>query len=323
MSGTTKKKEEKSQKEIIQIKEEHTEKITSKKGMEALKRRVLRGEFQIETPKASTVTEKDLNRLMNNQWLSDNVINFYTPYLVSKTLPVEMSSLVHVYDTFFYTGLITGMIQYRKSHFDVFKKRLIIIPINQGSDHWAMLFLFNPGNASLEEVDQEAIPYVLVADSYYEPPDPRMAAKIKQYLTKLWMVKYEGISKKEAKQLFNDQRFRVEVFNGPMQDNTVDCGIYAFKNVEYILTNIESFLWAPPPKTFRKIYKQEDMAQERNRIGEQIREIKMKEEEEEKAMERMTALINTMQSMELEDNDDLQAAENTGRDKQQLSLIHI
>lgn len=73
------------------------------------------------------------------QWLNDSIINFYLTYIVRELMPKEEQKHVHIFNTFFYfaltghlkktNGIDFDIVKKWTKNVDIFKKKLIIVPI--------------------------------------------------------------------------------------------------------------------------------------------------------------------------------------------------
>ncbi|KAI8987932.1 hypothetical protein BDF20DRAFT_796387, partial [Mycotypha africana] len=86
--------------------------------------------------KAITVFECDYERLNEDNYLNDTLIDIF-PKIWHDDYP-QNSDDIHTFSSFFFTKLHTryGQIDYDKvrrwtSELDIFKKRLLVVPINQ------------------------------------------------------------------------------------------------------------------------------------------------------------------------------------------------
>ncbi|KAL7275780.1 hypothetical protein RUND412_001259 [Rhizina undulata] len=109
--------------------------------------------YPFEGPKKETVDYEDLDRLNSEEFLNDNLINFYLRYLevqLQKRDP-ELAKETHFLNTFFYERLtrknangkrnFEGVMKWT-AKVDLFKTNYIIIPINE-STHWYLAIICN------------------------------------------------------------------------------------------------------------------------------------------------------------------------------------
>ncbi|KAF8425561.1 hypothetical protein EV426DRAFT_573198 [Tirmania nivea] len=103
--------------------------------------------------KRVTVDYQDLERLEEEQFLNDNIINFYLRYLEEKLARDDpaLAQQTHFFNTFFYERLSQKTAD-KKANFqalmkwtarvDLFAKQYVIIPINENA-HWYLAIICN------------------------------------------------------------------------------------------------------------------------------------------------------------------------------------
>eukprot|EP00038_Savillea_parva_P003897 m.131542 g.131542 ORF g.131542 m.131542 type:complete len:607 (-) comp11316_c0_seq1:364-2184(-) len=103
---------------------------------------------------AIVITQGDVDRLEEGEFLNDVIINFYLAY-VHRQLPPEAQKKVHVFPTLFYRRLssersdphrLKGFKKVRKwtKNVDIFDKEYLLVPICENA-HWFLAVICNPG----------------------------------------------------------------------------------------------------------------------------------------------------------------------------------
>ncbi|KAG2229619.1 hypothetical protein INT48_004080 [Thamnidium elegans] len=103
--------------------------------------------YPFEGKKSVTIYERDLERLEEDQFLNDSLLDIF-PKIWADQYP---NSSTHTYSSFFYTKLAGdgSSVNYDKigrwtANINIFEKKLIIIPIAQ-HHHWYLVVVTNPG----------------------------------------------------------------------------------------------------------------------------------------------------------------------------------
>ncbi|XP_032071178.1 sentrin-specific protease 6 isoform X2 [Thamnophis elegans] len=121
-----------------------------------------------------SVTNEDLQCLIEGEFLNDVIIDFYLKYLVLERLKKEDADRIHVFSSFFYkrlnqrerrnlqeTSKLTiqqkrhGRVKTWTRHVDIFEKDFIFVPLNEAA-HWFLAVICFPG---LEKPIYEANPF--------------------------------------------------------------------------------------------------------------------------------------------------------------------
>ncbi|KAL3903413.1 MAG: hypothetical protein SGILL_010456, partial [Bacillariaceae sp.] len=97
---------------------------------------------------AVTIRVQDYGRLQPLTWLNDSLVDFYMLW-ISRGMENLQESDVHFFTSHFFTTLskngpaaVTSWTS--KKNIDIFKKKLIFIPINK-TMHWSLCVVVNPG----------------------------------------------------------------------------------------------------------------------------------------------------------------------------------
>ncbi|KZT74848.1 cysteine proteinase [Daedalea quercina L-15889] len=182
------------------------------------------------------VTATDLSRLRPNQWLNDEIINFYGQMIMARAEASQQNAgsngrkkplNVHYFNTFFWSKLGEG---YKKSKLarwtkkiDIFAKDVILIPINHNNSHWTAAAI-NFHKRRIESYDSMGM-------------QRRNVFKLlREYLNAEHM----------------DKRGRPFDFTGwkdyvledtPQQENGFDCGVFTCQFLETLARGEEKFLF--------------------------------------------------------------------------------
>ncbi|KAI9343250.1 hypothetical protein BDR26DRAFT_963472 [Obelidium mucronatum] len=123
-----------------------------------------------------TIHKEDLERLQEGEFLNDTLIEFYIRY-TTLTYNSDRLDKFHIFNTFFFQTLTTkdqGAEKLTIAHtykklqrwtrkIDIFKKRFLIIPINERI-HWYLTVIWKPGAILAKEPDSKAADAVIVLD---------------------------------------------------------------------------------------------------------------------------------------------------------------
>ncbi|KAK9702297.1 hypothetical protein K7432_011302, partial [Basidiobolus ranarum] len=163
-----------------------------------------------------TIRQEDILRLRDEQWLNDELVNFYGALIMerAKIQPDKYPS-VHVFNTYFYPLLTEHgypKVQRWTRKVDLFSKELVIIPIHLGV-HWCCAIINNK----------------LKRFEYYDPllsSNSRCLKALRNYL------KEEAKSKKildfDLSKWANYTPKKI-----PSQENGYDCGVFSCQYAEY------------------------------------------------------------------------------------------
>ena len=219
-----------------------------------------------------SVTTHDYKTLGEDEFLNDNIINFYLKWLYEKVLLEKHQEIVHIYSSHFYTRLRSKVDKRDKSDktraekaydkvkgwtkkINIFEKRMLIFPICEES-HWYLVIVCNPGHvlSQTREKDFETKrsyqqkygetrgfnPFIMVLDSLGGSHSTAVA-KIRSYLT------FEHLEKKNIPLNFGKEKMAEKHPPIPLQPNSCDCGLFLCHYVELIFKDPEVFLGAMLP----------------------------------------------------------------------------
>lgn len=221
-----------------------------------------------------TITEHDYKTLADEEFLNDNIINFYLTWLVQTKLNAQYQEMVHIYSSHFYTRLrakpkksdkkTKAEMAYEKvkgwtKKINIFDKRMLVFPICEES-HWYLVIVCNPGHvlSQSREKDFETKrsyqqkygqtkgynPFIMVLDSLGGNHSSAIS-KIRQYLS------FEHLEKRKLPLNFGKEKMGEKHPPIPYQPNSCDCGLFLLHYVELIfkvcaqcLKNVEYAFWA-------------------------------------------------------------------------------
>ena len=79
---------------------------------------------------AVTITEEDLKVLEPDQFLNDNIIEFYMKYIYHNVLK-ETKDDFHFFNSFFYKSIKNYDRVKKWTEIDIFDKKYVFVPINE------------------------------------------------------------------------------------------------------------------------------------------------------------------------------------------------
>jgi sentrin-specific protease 1 len=163
------------------------------------------------------ITKRDTDRLHDDYWLNDNIINFYFNMVADRSHDKDSSvRSVFAYSTFFYAKLLksgySGVKDWNKV--DLFSHRFVFIPIHM-PNHWCLVVVDIP-NCKI---------------SYYDSnggDNDNCLDTIEQFLKDAhWATKQMDLPK-----------FQKENKNDiPRQTNAYDCGVFVCQFADFIARN--------------------------------------------------------------------------------------
>ncbi|CAE7231551.1 unnamed protein product [Rhizoctonia solani] len=167
------------------------------------------------------VTDSDLARLKPAQWLNDEVINFYGALILARSEEAQKGKGkaldAHYFNTFFFAKLED--MGYEKSRIgkwtkkiDIFKKDIVLIPVNLGNAHWTCAAI----NFQKKRIE-------------YHDSMGRKRGKIYKILRDYLNSEHKDKKKKDFdfagwEDYFDD--------NAPQQENGYDCGVFSCQYME-------------------------------------------------------------------------------------------
>jgi len=178
--------------------------------------------------------EGDLDTLEADQYVNDNIINFYLRHLLETQ---KLGDAVHVFNSFFYMSLAgTGKtvnyerVQSWTRRVDIFAKESLLVPIIQ-SAHWRLAVVGLP--RLMFEPEEGRKPYLVCFDSYIQGYDSVVARTVQEYLKREWEARNGPCA---LVQPLLDLQVK-----HPMQTNESDCGLFVLEFAERYLCERAQF----------------------------------------------------------------------------------
>ncbi|KAG7367421.1 Ulp1 protease family protein [Nitzschia inconspicua] len=176
-----------------------------------------------------TVRVKDYDRLEPEVWLNDSLIDFFMLWISRDICNIHASD-VHFFTSHFYSTLARkgskGVTSWTaKKNIDIFKKKLIFIPINK-SMHWSLCVVINPGeiiNYYSKQEPSSKMPCLICLDSLQMHCPLGTKRNIMRWLNSEWL---RLRSTTEGTGPFDDQSLQVFTPKVPLQNNGSDCGVF-------------------------------------------------------------------------------------------------
>ncbi|KAL0476775.1 ubiquitin-like protease, partial [Acrasis kona] len=174
-------------------------------------------EKPIITYKNIGITRSDIRRLEENQMLNDQVIDFYVEHLQENNI-----EKIHIFHTTFFPLLqkdFSRLAQRVPSPSTrIFKKDLIMVPINLDNIHWILVSIIKPSS-------QE--PIIVYCDSLAKRIQPHIVDRIIEYMNMRWAIEDSQESPKQ---------YSIQQAILPQQEQgSVDCGVYICKYMELFI----------------------------------------------------------------------------------------
>ncbi|KAI0085606.1 hypothetical protein BDY19DRAFT_964756 [Irpex rosettiformis] len=184
------------------------------------------------------VSDKDIQRLRPGQWLNDEIINFYGQMLLlrseeatskgNKENKSEKEKLldVHYFSTFFWSkltgdGYEKGRLAKWTKKIDIFKKDIVLIPINHGNAHWTGAAI-NFRRKRIESYDSMGMP--------------------RQYVYRALRGYLDAEHKNKKKTPFDFTGWEdYTLEDTPQQENGYDCGVFTCQFLETLSRGEERF----------------------------------------------------------------------------------
>ena len=169
------------------------------------------------------ITRRDIHTLLGQNWLNDEVINFYMNLLTERGEKKNESHgypQVYAMNTFFVPRLLQaghGGVKRWTRKVDIFAKDVIPVPVHVGGVHWCMAII-HMKNKTIRYYDSMG------------SPNPNVLKALEQYL------RDESMQKRKLP--FDTSQFEIEsVRDVPRQMNGSDCGVFSCMFAEYISRN--------------------------------------------------------------------------------------
>lgn len=180
-----------------------------------------------------TIRQEDRERLDGAEFLNDTLIDFWMQWMRRKENPVESS--IHVFTSHFYSSLAKGGPKAveswtAKKDIDVFRKKMIFIPINKNL-HWSLCVVVNSKEIGRKlKNENDPLPCILFFDSLKAHKKDLVAKKVNSWLNAEWkrlnMSDSSSNHLSRADDPFNTTTMKVFAPKIPYQSNSWDCGVF-------------------------------------------------------------------------------------------------
>uniref|UniRef100_A0A1I8BKA9 Lysophospholipid acyltransferase 5 n=1 Tax=Meloidogyne hapla TaxID=6305 RepID=A0A1I8BKA9_MELHA len=161
------------------------------------------------------ITRRDFLNFFGNEWLNDEVINFYVNLIVDRSKNNKKLPKAYAFNSFFYKNLcekgFSGVKRWTKN-VDIFDFQIIIVPIHL-ENHWCMAVI---------DLEQHKIDYFdsLLGDNF------QCLELLQEYLLQ------ESMDKRHIPLDMTGWEFNCRK-NIPRQQNMWDCGVFSCLFAEY------------------------------------------------------------------------------------------
>jgi Ulp1 family protease len=188
------------------------------------------------------MTRQTIMEIYENQWLSDDVVDFYMKMLNEHDMEMCMYDKTrrssHYYSCYFMTLLLPpngynyNNVKGWSKKFNVFEKEKIFCPINVNASHWSMLVIY---------IQEKMI-------AYYDS----MQVHGKKYLdAALQYLVDESLTMNRP---FDKEQWTLITYTDglPLQENDYDCGVFALMYADFITDDLPLVFGQQHMELFRK-----------------------------------------------------------------------
>ena len=167
--------------------------------------------------------------------MNDIIIDFYIKIIVSKLYTFIQPQQILIFNSFLYPKISQGKV-YDKwlKGIDIFKKKLLIIPINN-EKHWFLFVIFNPGYFRIKtetvkflDISKGCIYYF---DSLSYSPKP-FVPHIRKFLHDQSLLE----NLQSNLNHFEEKKFPLVNVNCPKQTDGNSCGCFVLQYIETIIS---------------------------------------------------------------------------------------
>ncbi len=203
------------------------------------------------------LTNADVDRLKEGEFLNDNIIDFYLQH-IHDTLD-KNSKNVHLFHTTFWPLLKKDLQRASKrvaNHTKLYEKNLIFLPFCEGS-HWMLFVICFPMSSRR---------CIMYCDSLGLTPSESHLKVAQDYMKLRWKLEYPE-SKEPA------PVFRSVTATLPCQENYCDCGVYLLHYIDMMLDENYPMLAKSMPVNEKQWFNAETIALKRKTIKSRIEAI--------------------------------------------------
>lgn len=189
-----------------------------------------------------SITRQTMMELYENQWLNDDVINFYMEMLHQRDIELCGRDITrrssHYYSCYFMKLLLPqngydySNVKKWSKKFKVFEKDKIFCPVNVNDNHWSMLIIY---------VQEKKI-------AYYDS----MQVNGKKYLESA--LQYLADESLTMNLPFDKEQWEFIMYTDrlPLQENDYDCGVFVLMYADFITNDLPLVFGQEHMELFRK-----------------------------------------------------------------------
>ncbi|KAF0698132.1 Aste57867_11228 [Aphanomyces stellatus] len=181
-----------------------------------------------------TLTEGDVDRLAEGEFLNDSLIDFFFKFCSSQLESWQKESM-YFFSTHFYSALAQrtpfedsfDKVKRWTKNVSIFDQKYLFVPIND-SCHWSLAVICNPGDLGkpLDETlgmmhEENASPCILFFDSLQCHNKTKILENLHSYLEKEFLARYP-----DSPYSFDITKAEMVEPDVPRQSNTCDCGVF-------------------------------------------------------------------------------------------------
>jgi Ulp1 family protease len=215
-----------------------------------------------------TIHNGDAFRIVNNEWLNDSFIEFGVwHFLLDRCSNREKAANVHYFDPMFLTQLKKHSLLHPSERYQilkkmangrlVFKKKVLIFPVNHKNIHWYMIAMLNPSSVCVPENSKKsgsskdnAQPCFIILDSSAGRKCSRSYKEnielLKDYIVCEWLERGCTALQVRMEQVSFNSEIRkwvgvpVVLISTPQQPNSYDCGVYTIRNIRNVIEYLQN-----------------------------------------------------------------------------------
>ncbi|XP_031619971.1 sentrin-specific protease 7-like [Contarinia nasturtii] len=246
----------------------------------------------------------DYASLACDEYLNDNIVNYYIRYLTCEVLTDEQKKVTHIFDSFFYQVLTNTPSTDRKNskkeklarldrwtkNINIFDMDFIVVPINQ-SKHWYLAIICFAGlgeanakstvkygkrrktsnggtESDTDESSTEIVkkPCILIFDSL-SGGRYKETTVLREFLN----LEYKKKVNSDGTFKFDSINIPGHVVKVPRQENTSDCGLFMLHYIEQFFTTSAIKKFEFPIKNLENWFEPSAAARKRRDIADLIK----------------------------------------------------
>ena len=175
------------------------------------------------------ITQGDLERLDDGEFLNDNIIDFWLNELMESKFK-HRKGLVMSLSTHFYPVLMKEVDRCAErvvGKEKLFKTELVFLPVCEGA-HWVVYILYNMASLGKENSDS----MIMYCDSLGSAENNSIVKQIRELVSKRYKIE----NPTEKPLVIDEETLPCREARLPVQNNYCDCGVYLLQYVEEIIT---------------------------------------------------------------------------------------